>query len=288
MAKERTSPNRDGNGQLGRCSCTALRKATGRVSQLYDAALASSGLKTTQRAILAQIDRAKNSILSEFFEPPLAMMRESRADRDHSEAISAPVRPSASRWRDRSRMFRYDADATPIPSPNPRLRIEADDARADNRRRVIDIAREAVIIHRSVAGVTMMIRAPSTAYRGVALRLAKLSGDGVRCEVRLEHRDPDLSVLLAEGEDQAVIEGRWRDWVGFFRLPALVERIDPATQAASLEVAGIARRRPCARRGGKASTARRPRFLVRRKVGLPSFAATVDANPARGSPRIEF
>jgi hypothetical protein len=106
--------------------------------------------------------------------------------------------------------------------------------------------------------------------------------------VRLEHRDPDLSVLLAEGEDEAVIEGRWQDWAGFFRLPALVERIDAATQAASLEVAGVARRRPWARRGGKASTARRPRFLARRKVGLPSFAATVDANPARAAPGSNF
>jgi hypothetical protein len=185
-------------------------------------------------------------------------------------------------------MFRHDADAIPVPCPNRRLRIEADDPRADNRRRVIDVAREAVIIHRSVAGVTMTIRAPSTAYRGVALRPAKLSGDGARWEVRLEHRDPDLSVLLAEGEDQAVIEGRWRDWAHFFRLPALVERIDAATQAASLEVAGIARRRPCARRGGKASTARRPRFLARRKVGLPLFAATVDAIPPRPAPPIEF
>jgi Family of unknown function (DUF6101) len=227
-------------------------------------------------------------MLSEFFEPLLAITRETCANQDHCETISAPVRPSASRRRDRSRMSRHHTDATPVPSPNRRLRIEADDPRADNRRRVIDIAREAVVIHRSVAGVTMTIRAPSIAYRGVALRLAKLPGDSVRCEARLEHRDPDLSVLLAEGEDQAVIEGRWRDWAGFFRLPALVECIDAATQAASLEVAGIARRRPCARRGGKASTARRPRFLARRKVGLPAFAAPVDADAAHGSPRTEF
>lgn len=43
----------------GRCSCTALRKATRRISQLYDSALAPSGLKTTQRAILAQISRSE-------------------------------------------------------------------------------------------------------------------------------------------------------------------------------------------------------------------------------------
>lgn len=42
-----------------RCNCTALRKASRRISQLYDTALASSGLKTTQRAILAQISRSE-------------------------------------------------------------------------------------------------------------------------------------------------------------------------------------------------------------------------------------
>lgn len=40
------------------CSCTSLRKASRRVSQLYDAILAPSGLRTTQRAILNHISRA--------------------------------------------------------------------------------------------------------------------------------------------------------------------------------------------------------------------------------------
>ncbi len=53
-----TTRNADTGGSRGsRCSCTALRKATRRISQLYDSALAPSGLKTTQRAILAQIGR---------------------------------------------------------------------------------------------------------------------------------------------------------------------------------------------------------------------------------------
>jgi DNA-binding MarR family transcriptional regulator len=48
-----------GAGERSRCNCTALRKATRRISQLYDAALAPSGLKTTQRAILAQLGRSE-------------------------------------------------------------------------------------------------------------------------------------------------------------------------------------------------------------------------------------
>jgi DNA-binding MarR family transcriptional regulator len=46
-------------GAESRCHCTVLRKASRRISQLYDTALAPSGLKTTQRAILAQIGRSE-------------------------------------------------------------------------------------------------------------------------------------------------------------------------------------------------------------------------------------
>jgi DNA-binding MarR family transcriptional regulator len=67
----RASPNRkqpgtsapSGAGQeleippAGRCNFTALRKATRRVSQLYDAALAPCGLRATQWSILIHIGR---------------------------------------------------------------------------------------------------------------------------------------------------------------------------------------------------------------------------------------
>jgi DNA-binding MarR family transcriptional regulator len=43
----------------GNCHCTALRKASRRISQMYDTTLAPSGMKTTQRAILAQIHRSE-------------------------------------------------------------------------------------------------------------------------------------------------------------------------------------------------------------------------------------
>lgn len=40
-----------------RCNVTALRKATRHVSQLYDAALATSGVRATQRAILGYVKK---------------------------------------------------------------------------------------------------------------------------------------------------------------------------------------------------------------------------------------
>lgn len=42
----------------GTCYATALRKASRRISLYYDAALEPSGIKTTQRAILASVERA--------------------------------------------------------------------------------------------------------------------------------------------------------------------------------------------------------------------------------------
>jgi DNA-binding MarR family transcriptional regulator len=44
-------------GDNGRCNNTALRKATRRVSQLYDSILAPTGLRSTQRSILLNIAR---------------------------------------------------------------------------------------------------------------------------------------------------------------------------------------------------------------------------------------
>ncbi|WP_426440208.1 MarR family winged helix-turn-helix transcriptional regulator [Bradyrhizobium genosp. P] len=47
--------------QGSRCNVTALRKAARNVSQLYDAILASSGLRATQRAILVNVARSGGS-----------------------------------------------------------------------------------------------------------------------------------------------------------------------------------------------------------------------------------
>jgi DNA-binding MarR family transcriptional regulator len=48
-----------------RCNSTALRKATRRVSQLYDSILAPTGLRSTQRAILHNINYFGNPTMSQ-------------------------------------------------------------------------------------------------------------------------------------------------------------------------------------------------------------------------------
>jgi DNA-binding MarR family transcriptional regulator len=54
--------------QKSPCNCTSLRKASRRVSQLYDSALEPCGLRITQRAILAQIARSGAPSLGELAE----------------------------------------------------------------------------------------------------------------------------------------------------------------------------------------------------------------------------
>lgn len=48
-----------------RCNLTQLRKATRRVSQLYDAILAPSGLRGTQRALMAYVARSGSPTMGE-------------------------------------------------------------------------------------------------------------------------------------------------------------------------------------------------------------------------------
>ncbi len=157
--------------------------------------------------------------------------------------------------------------------------IEAFDPRSDNRRRVIDVARDGVTIRRAVAGVAMAIRIASGAYRGVTLRVTGLEDGRFRYEVKLLHRDPDLTVSLAEGENRAAVEDAWREWVRFLRQPALVGRTEADDIAVNIDELEIARRRPAARRRGGRLGSRRPRFLMRRKVGGFLSPATVPSDP---------
>ena len=147
------------------------------------------------------------------------------------------------------------------------LRIEARDPRSDSRRRVVDVDREAVVIRRAIAGVRMVIRIVSSAYRGVALRITRVEEGRFHYEVNLIHRDPDLSVPLAEGEDKAAVEAQWREWVGFLRLPAFVGRTALADVQVNIDCVALARRVPCGRRRGP--TGRLPHLLRRRKVWRP-------------------
>jgi hypothetical protein len=146
-------------------------------------------------------------------------------------------------------------------------RIETCDPRADGRRRVVVVARDRVLIARSVGGVFMHIAMTPTDYSGVVLRLNAMRDNVFHYEIRLAHRDPDLSVTLQEASDDCEIQADWRLWAKFLGLPALVEREEGRMEPEAAHMGEVAFAATLARRRGKTITGRRPRFLARRKTG---------------------
>ena len=141
------------------------------------------------------------------------------------------------------------------------------------------MGRETVTIWRAVAGVSMIIRLPSEAYRGVALRIRGLECGRFSYEVGLAHRDPDLSVVLGVGDDLAAMEAQWREWVDHLRLPALAGRSEASDAPVNVSRAALSRRTPNPRRSGSALRSRRPRLVKRRAPGPFRKAEVVDRDP---------
>ena len=133
--------------------------------------------------------------------------------------------------------------------------FDAQDVRADNGVRRVELHRERVVLRRAIQGMRMAIKLRVSDFRGVALR----DLDDAQMLVLL-HRDPSLSIPLCVSSDRDEIAAAWQTWSDIFALPQLEETpSEPAPR----------------RRRRNAIRARRPRFLVRRRGGGPIDAANV-------------
>lgn len=150
----------------------------------------------------------------------------------------------------------------------------APDQRADGGVRTIRLDRRGVRIERLVAGIKMHLAVPIHAYQGVMLSCDDRPGQRL-CQIALLHHDPELCVLLHEAPESPAILAVWRSWADFFAKPALY-REPQATAAGTLAPRGNSSPRP--RRRGTQLTARRPRFLKRRRGG--SFSKRASLFPA--------
>ncbi len=155
-------------------------------------------------------------------------------------------------------------------------RFAAPDPRADGRRRIVRVDGDKVAIDRVVGGVFMRVTVPTSAYRGVALRVVDRRDAGFAYEIRLIHTDPDLSVALAETSDDSDIQAEWRLWARALGLPTLVERTEGGDEPDKQLLGRVAVKPSAPRRRGKTILARRPRFLARRKLGRPELCVKVE------------
>lgn len=151
------------------------------------------------------------------------------------------------------------------PAGSGRLRLDpfslpvlfaADDDRADDRIRHIELHRERVILRRAVKGMRMAINVRVSHFLGIGLH----DLDDGQQMLMLEHRDPMLSIPLCVSDDVGAIDAAWMLWSATFALPRLID------DANAIEPAPRRRRR-------HPLGARRPKFLVRRQMGDPNVSA---------------
>src|ERR1700749_1812118 len=169
----------------------------------------------------------------------------SRIDREHNsggetkavrrQTATCGINPAGS-----SRAERLGPHSLPIS-------FHAHDVRADGGIRQIEIHRERVVLRRAVRGMRMAVNVRVSDVLGVAMRDIKESKMLV-----LLHRDPSLTIPLCVSEDQDEIADAWLMWSELFSLPQLEDEA----------------REPTARRRRRnAIRTRRPKFLMRRRIG---------------------
>jgi hypothetical protein len=123
-----------------------------------------------------------------------------------------------------SRVARLDPLALPI-------RVTAEDQAADGATRVVEIDRHRVLVLRTVRGTRMRLNLPLGNFLGVAMRAlpAEAPPDSA-VALTLEHRDPELSVLLQlAAADDAIAD--WRLWGRALGRPLLIAESGGALRA---------------------------------------------------------
>jgi uncharacterized protein DUF6101 len=154
-----------------------------------------------------------------------------------------------------SRALRLDPLSLPVS-------FAAHDMRADGGVRQVELHRERVVLRRAVKGMRMAINVRVSDFLGVGLR----GGDDAQMLVLL-HRDPSLNIPLCVSSDADEIANAWQMWSDIFSLPQLQDKAGEPAQR---------------RRRRNAVRFRRPKFLMRRRVG----ALLNPANSYRGEREI--
>lgn len=117
------------------------------------------------------------------------------------------------------------------------------------------------------SGLPAVVALPACAFLGVAARAIEDGQGFVTVTLELHHRDPMLSVPLLVAHDLDDVAADWRAWAEAYRLPMLLIEADGVARTLE-ESLGAVRKGPVrARRKGRPSAQRRPRFLARRKLG---------------------
>jgi hypothetical protein len=108
---------------------------------------------------------------------------------------------------------------------------------------------------------------PPRAFEGVAARALEDETGAVTVTLELLHHDPMLCVPLLVADDLVDVAADWRAWAEAYGLPMLLIEADGIARTLEESLGHVKTAPPLERRQGRASRARRPRFLARRKAG---------------------
>lgn len=117
--------------------------------------------------------------------------------------------------------------------------------------------------HLEKSGLPLSIALPPRAFAGVAARAIEDEGGEITVTLELHHVDPALCVPLLVAHDLDDIAADWRAWASAFEIPMLLIEANGSVRI----LTGAGDIGQPARRPVRLTKNRRPRFLVRRKVG---------------------
>ena len=125
---------------------------------------------------------------------------------------------------------------------------------------------DGVVVRRHLSGLPLTLSLPFAAFEGVSVRIEPNADGDLTAHVSLHHRDPALAIPLTVTRDVEAAAADWQGWSDRLGLPMLlvdaagrIERVGPVT--------GVPVGEPAPRRRHADLSSRRPRFLVRRKMG---------------------
>jgi Family of unknown function (DUF6101) len=125
---------------------------------------------------------------------------------------------------------------------------------------------DGVVVRRQLSGLPLTLTLPFAAFEGVSVRIEPNAADELTAHVELRHRDPAMSIPLTVTRDMEAAAADWQGWSTRLDLPMLL-----VTSSGGVERVGgratVPVGEPAPRRRHATMAERRPRFLVRRKVG---------------------
>jgi uncharacterized protein DUF6101 len=132
----------------------------------------------------------------------------------------------------------------------------------------IDLDRAAVVFGGDGAHAV-----PFATYRGISIRMEHVRGPARMCVwLEILHADAACTVPLTVAEDHDAVVADWQEWGRVLRLPLLVIAADGTVSTPLSTLGPLVVFAPKMRRRPAHFARRRPRFLVRRKMGGATHA----------------